>query len=173
MEHLWEAVSQSKVHKVKKLLEDKRCKGHINKRTEEGLTALHLASIQGSQEIVEMLLNKGANPNIKDRKKNWTAAHFASYHGKLRVLLLLLPFSKKDTDTSGRTPLDLLYAGFEKRQIYNTVPEQVSNELFTWGSGVNFQLGHGTPDYREQPKLVSGESSFEGKNIYIYMCYLK
>lgn len=49
---------------VKLLLEDDRVK--INRRGENGITALHLATTQGYVEIVRLLVEHGADPQIKD-----------------------------------------------------------------------------------------------------------
>lgn len=53
-------------------------------------TALHNAALQGHREMVEFLLEQGANPNIKDTKVNNTAASWADYggHHSLRDFLL-------------------------------------------------------------------------------------
>ena len=39
---------------------------NIDAKNQEGQTAVHLASIAGFDEILDLLLHDGANPNIKD-----------------------------------------------------------------------------------------------------------
>lgn len=55
-------------------------------------TALHNAALHGQREMVEFLIEQGADPNIKDRKVNNTAAGWADYggHQGLRDYLLRL-----------------------------------------------------------------------------------
>lgn len=50
---------------VRLLLEDDRV--DINRRGENGITALHLAASQGHVEIARLLVAHGADPQIKDR----------------------------------------------------------------------------------------------------------
>jgi ankyrin repeat protein len=49
---------------VRRLLEDDRV--DINRRGENGITALHLVTAQGHVEIVRLLMEHGADPLIKD-----------------------------------------------------------------------------------------------------------
>jgi|GEM_PF-469599 len=44
-------------------------------------TALHNAALRGNREMVEFLIERGADPNVKDTKVNSTAAGWAEYGG--------------------------------------------------------------------------------------------
>ncbi len=74
---------------VKKLLEkgvDIQSQGLQNHETD---TALHLASINGKEATVRLLLSKGADVHAKS-EKGWTALHQAVYCGNKQVVELLL-----------------------------------------------------------------------------------
>ena len=44
-------------------------------------TGLHYAALNGHREMVEFLLEQGANPNVKDQKVNNSPAGWADYGG--------------------------------------------------------------------------------------------
>uniref|UniRef100_A0ABD2WWN9 Uncharacterized protein n=1 Tax=Trichogramma kaykai TaxID=54128 RepID=A0ABD2WWN9_9HYME len=48
------------------IIDEKRQKVQIDARTKSGSTPLHLASGRGNQYAIEVLLSKGANPNLAD-----------------------------------------------------------------------------------------------------------
>ena len=41
----------------------------LHSTLQDGLTALHVASFKGHQEVVEVLLRAWANPNLRDKVK--------------------------------------------------------------------------------------------------------
>ena len=57
----------------------------INEKDETGKTALHYASEYGCREVVEMLLNRGADVNIHD-DGGQTSLHWASINGYYEIL---------------------------------------------------------------------------------------
>ena len=56
---------------------------------DEGETALMKASQNGHKEIVEILLENGADVNVKNRD-NWTALMWASWNGYKEIVEILL-----------------------------------------------------------------------------------
>lgn len=79
---------------------------YINNKTYEGTSALHKASWKGHVDIVKLLLNNGADPNILSRD-NSTPLSEASYGGHTEIVKLLL---EKEADVNiasndGSTPL--------------------------------------------------------------------
>ncbi|XP_043493997.1 BRCA1-associated RING domain protein 1-like isoform X2 [Polistes fuscatus] len=62
---------------------------NINKRNPKGETSLHAACIKGQKEIVESLLNAGANPNTKDNA-NWSPLQECINLGFYEICKLLL-----------------------------------------------------------------------------------
>lgn len=73
---------------------------------EEGTTALHLAVSQGNAEIVSLLLEAGANPNIRDEEKQTPLMMLYGENASEILDLLLRAGAKVNVkDTGGRTPL--------------------------------------------------------------------
>ncbi|EDO47759.1 predicted protein [Nematostella vectensis] len=63
--------------------------GRINDQDENRMTALHHSCLYGRIEIVRLLLEHGADLEVRD-SKGWTALHFAANGGFLDVTSLLL-----------------------------------------------------------------------------------
>ena len=63
---------------------------NVNGKNERGNTELHLASTNGEIEKVKMLLNFGADLEIKNLYRQSTALHLASSEGHLEIVKLLL-----------------------------------------------------------------------------------
>ena len=61
-------------------------------------TALHKAAAGGHLAIVELLLNRGADPDIRDEGDNATALHFAAELGSLPIVKLLI---ERGADVNG------------------------------------------------------------------------
>lgn len=62
------SVNNNSIEMVKYFL-DKKIK-NLNTKNNKGQTALHLAYIKGNEEIIDLLLQKGANINAVDLKGN-------------------------------------------------------------------------------------------------------
>lgn len=86
---LFNAVKERKLNKAKDLI-SKGC--DLNKRALNGMNPLLQASLQGDAEIVEALLNKGADISIKDYAMRATPAHKAGYIGHPEVMKLLIKY---------------------------------------------------------------------------------
>ncbi|PIK47234.1 putative BRCA1-associated RING domain protein 1 [Apostichopus japonicus] len=61
----------------------------IMKRNIRGETPLHLACIKGDLVLVQELLQKGSDPNVKDHA-GWTPLHEACNHGFVEIVAALL-----------------------------------------------------------------------------------
>lgn len=59
--------------------------GHTGRRT-----ALHFAVNRDSTPVVALLLERGADPNIRDEGDNATPLHFAAEHGAMEIVRLLV-----------------------------------------------------------------------------------
>jgi ankyrin repeat protein len=71
---LHEAVRGNRRSVVAELLAKETTRAHINAFDNFGYTPLHIAAAGGSKELVELLLQYGANPSIAD-KSCWTPLH--------------------------------------------------------------------------------------------------
>ena len=56
---------------------------------EEGNSAFHLACYLGFKEVVQLLLDNGADINIKN-KNGYNAIHYATFNGKYEIVDLLI-----------------------------------------------------------------------------------
>ena len=87
-----------------------RYRAEIDSVDGNGRTALQHASERGHTEVVECLLDKGANPNIKDRRSGWTSLHAAAHYGRTEVTELLLAHGADPEERSffgKKTPLQI------------------------------------------------------------------
>ncbi|XP_075526433.1 acyl-CoA-binding domain-containing protein 6-like isoform X4 [Dermacentor variabilis] len=77
----------------------------VHERDAQGMCMLHWACDRGHLEIVELLLDRGADPEAKD-EEGQTPLHYASSCGHLQVAELLLKRgAQRDTkDVDGQTP---------------------------------------------------------------------
>merc|ERR1712070_79370 len=57
---------------------------------QDGYTPLHYAVQEGDIKLAELLLEQGADPNIKDVRMKFTALHMACRLGHLELVELLL-----------------------------------------------------------------------------------
>ncbi|XP_047975718.1 uncharacterized protein LOC125218153 isoform X1 [Salvia hispanica] len=135
--------------------------GNINARNLFGLTPLHIATWRNHIPVVRRLLEAGADPNARDGESGWSSLHRALHFGHLAVACVLLQFGASLTlgDSKSRTPVDLLSG-----PVLQAVGKQnslVDTEVFSWGSGVNYQLGTGNAHIQKLPcKLESLHGSF-------------
>lgn len=64
-------------------------KPSVNTPNSNGITALHIASMNGLPKMVNLILALNADLTVAD-ENNWTALHYAAARGHQNVLLLLL-----------------------------------------------------------------------------------
>ena len=87
--------------------------------------------IPAKQRIVELLLDSGANPNVRNYHSGFTALHWAARNGELAIVKLLCEHSKEKhmqaieyiPDEFGNPPLD--YAGV----FYKDDPKKMTDVL--------------------------------------------
>lgn len=80
----------------------------VNDQDENDMTALHWSCVYGRLEIIGILLEYGANMEMRD-SKGWTALHFAANGGFLDVVEMLLSSYADVTATSkdGKGAIDV------------------------------------------------------------------
>jgi len=102
---LLKAARSRDVEKVKKLID----KGaDIEARNEDGWTPLIIASNYGYSEIVRVLIENGADANMKDERSKETALMFAVFHNLIDIVEMLIVDGKADVNIGnmiGCTPL--------------------------------------------------------------------
>lgn len=152
---LWFAVREGSLTDVDSVLAlVKKNGGNINTRNMFGLTPLHIATWRNHIPIVKRLLAAGADPDARDGESGWSSLHRALHFGHLAVASILLQSGASITaeDSKSRTPVDLL-SGSVFKFVANE-HNSVANELFSWGSGVNYQLGTGNAHIQKLPCKV-------------------
>jgi hypothetical protein len=132
----------------------KKSGGNIDGRNAFGLSALHLATWRNHLPIVRRLLEAGADPDARDGESGWSSLHRALHFGHLCIAGVLLQFGASLTleDTKGRTPGDLISCPVS--QANGDSPDAVATEVFSWGSGTNYQLGTGNAHIQKLPCKV-------------------
>ncbi|KAL4576829.1 hypothetical protein LXL04_012929 [Taraxacum kok-saghyz] len=159
---LWLAVHGGSVIDVDSALVSlKKNGGNINSRNTFGLTPLHIATWRNHIPIIRRLLAAGADPNARDGESGWSSLHRALHFGHLAVASILLKSeaSVAIEDSKSRTPVDLLSGPV--LQANGNGDGSVVTELYSWGSGVNYQLGTGNAHIQKLPcKVDSLHGSF-------------
>lgn len=128
--------------------------GNINSRNIFGLTPLHIAIWRNHVPIVRRLLAAGADPDARDGESGWSSLHRALHFGHLAVASVLLQSGASITleDCKSRTPVDLLSGPV--LQAVGSGHNSVVTEVFSWGSGANYQLGTGNAHLQKLPCKV-------------------
>ncbi|KAK1409850.1 hypothetical protein QVD17_36379 [Tagetes erecta] len=159
---LWLAVQSGCVGDVDSaLVLLKKNGGNINSRNAFGLTVLHIATWRNHIPIIKRLLAAGADPNARDGESGWSSLHRSLHFGHLAVASVLLKSeaSVSIEDSKSRTPVDLLSGPV--LQANGDGDGSVVTELYSWGSGVNYQLGTGNAHIQKLPcKVDSLHGSF-------------
>ncbi|CAI9731786.1 repeat domain-containing 46-like [Octopus vulgaris] len=145
---LKDAILDGDISKVKELLDLKTY--DTNEQTNSGKTALHLAAIRGYSEIIELLLNHGANPNIKDRNGN-TPLHWCG-HIESTDLLVSHGASLSIRNKMHKTPIQLA----ERRGV----PIEVLNHMIKlWKLQEN-----------DDTVSVDSEKGYYGQSLFMDFC---
>ncbi|GBG63269.1 hypothetical protein CBR_g37355 [Chara braunii] len=142
--------------------------GNVNARNGLGVTALHLAVWRNHVPIIRHLLGAGADPNIRDGESGWSSLHRALHFGHLAAagVLIAVGASLMVEDSKGRTPLDLLSVPFRDSSLAaGTSSDSLVTEVYSWGSGLNYQLGTGTTGIQHVPARVDSLQGLRVSNV--------
>ena len=88
---------------------------NVNQLDLSGYSPLHYAARNNHEEICQMLLTKGANPNIYTYSGKSTPLHRAAYMGHLNIVKLLLKY-KADLDCQDSDGLTPLHKAYQQRK---------------------------------------------------------
>ena len=64
----------------------------VNDVNDWGQTCLHICARYGYVDIAQLLINNGAQVNVKDLESGWTPLHFSFYYSHFRLSLLLIKY---------------------------------------------------------------------------------
>lgn len=86
---------------------------NVNTIDSQGRSPLHIAALTGNIELVEMLLNKNAQTDIKDKNYGSSPLHLACWKGNSSVAAMLIRNGAllEDKDFGNWTPLRWADAG--------------------------------------------------------------
>ncbi|XP_064025549.1 inhibitor of Bruton tyrosine kinase isoform X1 [Pogoniulus pusillus] len=129
-----------------------------------GRNVIHLASSCGKKGVLDWLAEtKGVDLLAKDKESGWTALHRSIFYGYIDCVLSLLKHgvSLYVQDKEGLSALDLL---MKDRPIHVVFKKTDPTEVYTWGSNINFTLGHGGQQGKHHPELVD---LFPRNGVYI------
>lgn len=103
---LRQAIEANDLAKVKFALKYYRTK--INEQDENGVTVLHRSCLLGQLEIVRLLVENGAELELRD-ERGWTCLHFAAFGGRVDVVSFLINSCVDVTATSqeGKLAIDV------------------------------------------------------------------
>eukprot|EP00586_Coscinodiscus_wailesii_P018181 CAMPEP_0172517594 /NCGR_PEP_ID=MMETSP1066-20121228/286342_1 /TAXON_ID=671091 /ORGANISM="Coscinodiscus wailesii, Strain CCMP2513" /LENGTH=150 /DNA_ID=CAMNT_0013299675 /DNA_START=239 /DNA_END=691 /DNA_ORIENTATION=+ len=146
------ACSGGKADAVKKMLLDNKNDDIANARTKDGETCLHLAGIYGSVPVTKLLLEHGANPNVRTTLKQGLRMHPLSwnvYAGHSDVVDVLLEagadvnadFDLSDSSDERVTVLDIV------EKIIGGMGDSVSESSRRFGKTRDLLLAKGAKHF--------------------------
>ena len=106
---LFNLIRTNNIQKFEEIIKEN--KSLINKLNNNGLSLLHILVIKNNIKLIELLLNNGADVNIKSLKKKRTPLHFAYIYQKNEsneLINLLLKYGAKEDilDNDNKKPLE-------------------------------------------------------------------
>ncbi|KAI1768625.1 hypothetical protein GGR53DRAFT_383781 [Hypoxylon sp. FL1150] len=131
------AVEKGQENAVKRILEDEKWRGMVNKKDNQGRTPLNLCSEEehAADNIAEILIDNGADANISD-DLGWVPLHNAASRSDDRITELLLGKGKaitnKKTLYRGATPLHMAVDRGHVRITELLLEAGANRDLTTW-----------------------------------------
>lgn len=71
---------------------------NVNASNSEGFTSLHIAAMHGQSDLMRLLLDAGAYPNVKTRQKGFTPLHLACQHQRVAAARILVQTGECNLD---------------------------------------------------------------------------
>ncbi|XP_043671149.1 ankyrin repeat and MYND domain-containing protein 2 [Vespula pensylvanica] len=104
---IFDKIDKNEVSEIKTLLSMNKIK--VDFVDENGMSPLQHACYKGNKEIVQMLLDQGADVNAGQHEHAYTALHFAALSGNADLCHLLMSHGARLTATNsvGRTPAQM------------------------------------------------------------------
>lgn len=125
---VWKAIYEGQSACVAKILDG----GLSIEYEHRGVRILQLAIEANNEEVVRLLIERGAAVDVADTR-GWTALHSTAYSGNVELLLLILQKTdnKTPTDHQGWTPLDLA-AFYKHDEIMKLLDPDGNIKDFAW-----------------------------------------
>lgn len=102
-------IKENDIDALDKMLQRVSLQVDISGLNDEGLTPLHQAVLDGSEEATRLLIAHGANINKQD-EDSWTPLHAACANGHANIVKILLDHGADVTiiNDDGERPIDLV-----------------------------------------------------------------
>lgn len=133
--NLIKSIEFNDLKKVKEYLN--KDKSNINNLNKNGISPLHIAVISGNLEIINFLLDKGANPNIKSLSKKQTPLHYAYIFKSTKthkIINLLLKYNANPNleDINNKRPKEYSLKYKESSDIdnYTSINDNENDNLY-------------------------------------------
>lgn len=158
--NIWDAAKAGDLTKVKKAIEADSG-ATINMLDSRGSAALHLAIRYNKLDVVKILIENGANPNIQDSAlhvKGQTPLHFAALFNQQKIAEYIVEkgaeISKQDE--GGYTPLHIA-ARYGRLEVVKTICESFKfdtlNHILNWQRAQRLIALLGVKNKRNQTAL--------------------
>ena len=118
---MWEAGRKGNTAEAKRLIQEG---ASVNLQDDLGWAPLHVASANGSKDIVLLLIEKKANINITNKHGD-TALCRAAYHNQMNTARALV---EAGADTTIRNGMGMIAATRAKNRGYQAVAEYLTND---------------------------------------------
>lgn len=136
-----------------------------------GLTALHYACARGHAAVAARLAAAAPSAvTAREHTRQWTPLHYAAAGASMGAAAVLLRHGAvlDAPDVRGRTPHYILHIALNWEEygdllrgeeedsdtVHGDVAPQKPREVYSWGNGAAYELGHGVPEEREHMRRV-------------------
>lgn len=114
------------------------------------LTPLQISCRDGHAAITELLLQRGADPNLTEDYDGWTALHYAAFKNRPRIIRLLLKYGANlhaysSIYAMSRTPLELAVRYRRRRAAQLLYSESAERDSGTYGLPLHAAADIGDP----------------------------
>ncbi len=129
---LIQLVSEGTIEKLAEIL-GKCSISNLNAKTASGVTALHAATMKNDIEMVELLLEKGAEPNVKDASDIYPLMHAVKNPNALEVIDSLVS-NGSDVNLKGSKGKTALFEAVQANRLENV-------EYLCSAQGIDVNIG--------------------------------
>ena len=162
---LFQEIEKNNYKKVYEILN--KDLSQINDYNIDGLTPLHLGVIKGNIKIINLLLEKGSNPNALSLSKNQTPLHFSYLNQNENtdnIIKDLLNHGAKENifDINNKKPSDYLYINLNTSNSNNSL--HIKNNYINKNNN-NIKLNNGNNNRNNINGVNGSQNSERNKSI--------
>ncbi|XP_022911111.2 inhibitor of Bruton tyrosine kinase [Onthophagus taurus] len=143
------------------------CYNCENVRDNDGRTSLHMAVSVGRKDVVQWLIRRKSNLNVRDTESSYTPLHRSIYYGNIHGVITLLQNGATNNilDNDGLSYIDHAVKNWPYKKSTTT---KSSEQVYIWGPDTNYVFG--AKKSRPVPEIweiFHKEHQFGIKNIYL------